>query len=278
MTCATLHDVLTPALRDGYAVAGLVVLSWEEAVAYVDAAEAENLPVILQAGPGFRAHMPLEVIGPMFRYLAERASVPVVAHLDHSTDLVECKKALDVGFTSIMFDGSKLPLAENVSLTTKAAELAHSYGASCEAEIGFVGYAEGKPGALTDVSEAKRMAEETGVDALAISVGNVHLQTEKAAHIDRERLDEISAATKIPLVLHGGSGISSDVRVAIARDASVCKFNIGTELRQAYGRALRDHLAKNPKDFDRISIAKAVYPQVTAKTRGIIGAIGPRRA
>ena len=113
MSLVTLADVLQPALRQGYAVAGLVALGWEDMRAFVAAAEAEQCPVILQAGPGCRAHTPLPVLGAMFRHLAESAGVPVVAHLDHGYSLAECRQAVDCGFTSLMFDGSTFPLERN---------------------------------------------------------------------------------------------------------------------------------------------------------------------
>ena len=176
MTLATLSDVLQPALRDGYAVAGLVTLGWEDMRAYVAAAEAEGVPVILQAGPSCRAHTPIAILGKMFRHLAESASVPVVAHLDHGYTYEECREAVDAGFTSLMFDGSRKPLRQNIDETAAIAEMAHAAGISCEGEIGFVGYAAGERSAGTDPQEAAQFATETGVDAMAISVGNLHLQ------------------------------------------------------------------------------------------------------
>jgi fructose-bisphosphate aldolase class II len=117
MSLVTLSDVLQPALSGGYAVAGLVALGWEDMLAYVAAAEAENVPVILQAGPACRAHTPLPVLGKMFLYLAEAATVPVVAHLDHGYTIDECRMALDSGFTSLMYDGSRKPLDQNIDET-----------------------------------------------------------------------------------------------------------------------------------------------------------------
>ena len=143
MTLATLEEVLQPALSGGYAVGGLVTLGWEDMRAYVDAAEAEGLPVILQAGPSCRAHTPLPVLGAMFRNLAERVSVPVVAHLDHGYTFEECEEALESGFTSLMFDGSRKPLQENIEETARIVEMAHDANISCEGEIGFVGYSDG---------------------------------------------------------------------------------------------------------------------------------------
>jgi fructose-bisphosphate aldolase class II len=154
MTLATLADVLRPAVAGGYAVPGLVCLGWEDMRAYAMAAEAERAPVILQARPSCRAHTPLPVLGAMMRNLAERVHVPVVIHLDHGYTLAECQEALDSGFTSLMYDGSRHPLARNIEETARVAELAHAAGISFEGEIGFVGYAGGEGSAGTDPQEA----------------------------------------------------------------------------------------------------------------------------
>jgi fructose-bisphosphate aldolase class II len=274
MTLATLSEVLQPALKDGYAVAGLVVLGWEDARAYVAAAEAEGAPVILQAGPGCRAHTPLPVLGAMFRALGEPASVPVVAHLDHGYTAGECREAIDCGFTSVMFDGSRKPVAQNIDETAAIAGIARAAGVSCEGEIGFVGYAEGEASARTDPQDAARFARETGVDAMAVSVGNVHLQQQKQAEIDREALQAIEAATEVPLVVHGGSGIPVEMRRRLARTSKICKFNIGTELRMAFGAALRDAVNRDPDRFDRVSIIKETEEPVRAAARAVIRALG----
>ena len=231
MALVTLADVLQPALKGRYAVGGLVTLGWEDMRAYVAAAEAENCPVILQAGPGCREHTPLPVLGKMFRNLAENASVPVVAHLDHGYTYDECALALDSGFTSLMYDGSRKPLAENIKETKRIVDMAHAAGISCEGEIGFVGYANGENSAGTDPSEASTFAVETNVDAMAISVGNVHLQEDKEGGLDERRISEIQALTGIPLVIHGGSGVPVEQRQRLAHTTNICKFNIGTELR-----------------------------------------------
>ncbi len=246
MTLATLSDILQPALRDGHAVAGLVTLGWEDMRAFVTAAEAENCPVILQAGPSCRAHTPLPVLGAMFRHLADNVSVPVVAHLDHGYTFEECREARDAGFTSLMYDGSRKPFAENVEETARIVELAHDAGISCEGEIGFVGYDGGEASNGTDPDEAARFATETGVDALAISVGNVHLQQDQSGGLDEARIAAIDAATQVPLVIHGGSGVPSEQRRRLARTTSISKFNIGTELRMAFGQALRASVARDP--------------------------------
>lgn len=273
MTLATLSEVLQPALAGGYAVAGLVTLGWEDMRAYVAAAEAENAPVILQAGPSCRAHTPLPVLGKMFRHLADGAGVPVVAHLDHGYTFDECREALDSGFTSLMFDGSRKELQQNIDETARIAEMAHAAGISCEGEIGFVGYSGGEGSAGTDPAEAARFARETGVDAMAISVGNVHLQQDKEGGLDLSRIRAIEAQTTVPLVIHGGSGVPVAQRRELARTSRICKFNIGTELRMAFGQALRHAVNADPARFDRIAILKETHDPVVVAARNVIRAL-----
>ncbi len=273
MTLATLSDVLQPALKGGYAVAGLVCLGWEDARAYVTAAEAEGAPVILQAGPSCREHTPLPVLGSMFRYLAESVEVPVVAHLDHGYSVEECHDAIRAGFSSIMFDGSRKPLEENIAETAAIAELAHMDGVSCEGEIGFVGYSGGEASAGTDPEEAAQFARETGVDAMAISVGNVHLQQDHEGGLDMPRIRAIEAVTEVPLVIHGGSGVPIEQRSALAKTSAICKFNIGTELRMAFGKALREAVNADPDRFDRVQILKETHDPMVAAARAAIRAI-----
>jgi fructose-bisphosphate aldolase class II len=271
MTLVTLADVLQPALKDGYAVAGLVTLGWEDMRAFVAAAEAENVPVILQAGPGCRAHTPLPVLAAMFRYLADGASVPVVAHLDHGYTLEECKQAIDCGFTSVMFDGSRKPLQQNIDETAAIAQMAHSAGISCEGEIGFVGYSGGESSAGTDPDEAARFASETSVDAMAISVGNVHLQQKKSGTgLDETRIRAIEAVTQVPLVIHGGSGVPAAQRQFLARTSAICKYNIGTELRVVFGNALRASVNADPTRFDRNDILDDTHAPLMEATRNIL--------
>jgi fructose-bisphosphate aldolase class II len=271
---ATLAEVLGPALSGGYAVPGLVCLGWEDARAYVRAAEAEKAPVILQAGPGARAHMPVRVWGAMFRELAEGASVPVVAHLDHGLTVGDCQAAIVAGFTSVMIDGSALPVQENIALTAEVVALAHAAGVCCEGELGVVGYAGGKASTGTDPEEAARFVRETGVDALAVSVGNVHLQTGAGQGLDLGLIRRIEAATEVPLVIHGGSGVPVEQRAMLAAGSRIAKFNIGTELRMAFGAALREAVAKDPGRFDRIAILKDTEGPVTEAARAVFRGLG----
>lgn len=271
MTMARLDQVLRPCLRDGTAVAGLVVLGWEDAQAYVRAAEAQDRPVILQAGPNCRAHTPLPVLGAMFCALGAGARVPVVAHLDHGESLAVCRQAIDCGFTSVMYDGSALPLDDNIARTAEIAQMAHQLGVSIEAELGFVGYDQGAPSRGTDPAQVAPFWRATGVDALAVSVGNNHLMHDHSAQIDQDLLRAMAAAAPdLPLVLHGGSGLAPDLRRHLARSTTLCKFNIGTELRRTFGTALRQTLADDPKAFDRITLLRATMEPMTTAARAII--------
>jgi len=250
-----------------------VCLGWEDMRAYVAAAEAENAPLILQAGPSCREHTPLPILGKMMRHLAENASVPIVAHLDHGYEFDECKLALDSGFTSLMYDGSRKPLTQNIEQTQQIVELAHSAGISCEGEIGFVGYDGGEQSAGTDPKEAAKFADQTGVDAMAISVGNVHLQQNKEGGLDEARITAIDKQTSVPLVIHGGSGVPVEQRSSLAANTSICKFNIGTELRMAFGNALRSAVNADDARFDRVQILKETHDPVEQAARIVIRAM-----
>ena len=278
MSLATLSDVLTPALHNGYAVGGLVTLGWEDMVAYVKAAQTVGVPVILQAGPSCRKHTPLPILGKMFRYLADSVDVPVVAHLDHGYTYEECKIALESGFTSLMYDGSRKPLQQNIDETAAIVEMAHSADISCEGEIGFVGYQNGDHSKGTDPNEAKLFASGTGIDAMAISCGNVHLQEQKQGGLDLNRIKEIEALTNLPLVIHGGSGVPVEQRKNLSRTTNICKFNIGTELRMVFGNALRKAINCDEIRFDRVQIMEETIDPVYAATIEVLkGFGGPNR-
>ena len=275
MTLVTLENALQNALKNNYAVAGLVTLGWEDMKAYVEAAEKENCPVILQAGPSCRQHTPLPILGKMFNYLADNTDIPVVAHLDHGYSLEECKIAIDSGFSSVMYDGSRKSLNKNIDETAKICEIAHSAGVSCEGEIGFVGYSGGEDSAGTDPEEASLFAKDTKVDAMAISVGNVHLQENKEGGLDEDRIRSIEALTDVPLVIHGGSGVPVKQRKYLSRNSKICKFNIGTELRSAFGSALRNAINADHSRFDRVQILKDTHKPLVDKTRNVLKAFKP---
>ena len=250
MSVATLDEVLKLSMAGGFCVAGLVVQGWEDARAFVEAAEETGLPIILQAGPSARRYTPVAVLGKMFRALAEPARVPIALHIDHAYTREECRAGIGEGFTSVMIDGSKLPLEENIALTRSVVEIAHAAGVSVEGEIGVVGYVEGAASQSTPPEDARAFERGSGVDA-----------------VDFAALAAIEAATTKPLVLHGGSGVPLASRRKLAGASRVRKLNIGTELRMAFGAALRASLAARPDAFDRIEILGATIPDLSEATR-----------
>jgi len=271
-----LATILAPAVEDGYSVACFNVFGWEDAQAVVDAAAQLGAPVILAATLDLRRVMPIDVIAVMLRSLAERAPVPVCVHLDHTYDTDEVMRAVDVGFTSVMFDGSQLPLEQNIAGTRRMARYAHAAACSVEAEIGSVPYAEGRAhikAQLTEVSDAMRLAGETGLDAMAVSIGNIHRLATPGAFIDFARLAQISAQVTVPLVIHGTSGIREQDIARLAR-TRVAKFNIGTVLRRAFGRGLRESLGRHAGRFDRLEIMADAMSAVALEAKRMISLLG----
>ncbi len=275
MTAVSLKKILNDANKNNYAVAGLVVLSWDDALAFTKAADETGVPIILQAGPSCRSHIPVPILGKMFQYLAGQTKTHVCCHIDHGYTVKECLEGIDSGFTSVMFDGSKLSLKENIKLTSKIVKKAHMAKVSVEGEIGFVGYSNGKSSEGTLPDEAISFAKNSGVDAMAISVGNTHLQTNKIAKIDINKVKKIQKSTSIPLVLHGGSGIPNRIRKKLAKETNIAKFNIGTELRMTFGKALRKQIKNNPLVYDRLELSKPTIPEITKITKKIIKNFGP---
>ena len=267
MTAVSLKKILNDANRNNYAVAGLVVLAWDDALAFTKAADETGVPIILQAGPSCRAHTPVTILGKMFQYLAAQTKTHVCCHIDHGYTFRECVEGIDSGFTSVMFDGSKLSLKENIKLTSRIVQKAHNAKVSVEGEIGFVGYANGKTSEGTLPDEAITFAKNSGVDAMAISVGNTHLQKNKIAIIDIDKIKRIQKSTSIPLVLHGGSGIPNHIRKKLAKETNIAKFNIGTELRMTFGNALRRQVKNNPLIYDRLQLLKPTITDITKITK-----------
>ncbi len=275
MTAKTLKEVLKNANKNKYAVAGLVVLGWEDALAYTQAADETGIPIILQAGPSCRKYTPVPILGKMFRYLADQTKTHIVCHIDHGYSLNECLEGIDNGFTSVMFDGSKLPINQNIKLTSSIVKIAHRANVSVEGEVGFVGYNNGKMSIGTKVNEVELFANESGADAIAISVGNKHLQTKKITKIDFKKIIEIESVTNSPLVLHGGSGLSSTIRKKLARNHNVAKLNIGTELRMLFGHTVKKNILKNKKEYDRLALLQPAIKEMKKLTKKIISNIGP---
>ncbi len=262
---AKMGELLTTAVSDDRVLCGFNVFGYEDALAVVRAGEQNGAPLLLMVNRAMADFMPPEICGPMLRGLADNASVPVGVHLDHARDLSMVERALESGFTSVMYDGSKKPLDENIRLTAEARVLADRFEASLEGEVGTVPYDDlGETRAeLTGAGEAGRFVAGTGVDALAVSVGNIHRLTSQEARIDFERLRTIEREVGVPLVIHGASGLArEDIRRLLG--TGVAKFNVGTRVRQAFGLGLRRYLKEHPDDFDRMRILGSTIPIVTA--------------
>ena len=273
---ANLNDLLIPAIDGGYAIPCFNVFGYEDARAVVDAAEARNAGVILAINLDMVAFMPMAHLVSMFRPLAESATVPVCLHLDHNYELETVKQAIDAGFSSVMYDCSQKTIDENIAGTQAVVNYAKPKNVTVEAEIGSVPYAKGRDhikSALTDVGEAVALAQQGQPDALAISIGNIHRVEKDYVDIDFALFDELEAALEIPLVIHGTSGIRpEDVRRLAKR--RVCKFNIGTCLRQRFGQGLRQTLGGDPQLFDRLTIMKQVIPEVSDEAAKMIELLG----
>ena len=236
----------------GTAVGAFNVILLEHAEALVAGAEHVKLPVILQISENCVSyHKALKPISVATIAIAESASVPVSVHLDHaeSEDLV--KEALDLGYDSVMFDGSKLTYADNVAASARMAALCKRYGATLEVEIGEVGGKDGvhAPGVRTNPLEAKAFAEATGADLVAVAVGSSHAMTTRDATLDFDLIAEIAKTVGVPLVLHGSSGVS-DPDLHRAVKAGMSKINIATHLNNVFTHEIREALGANPKLVD----------------------------
>lgn len=251
------RELLLDAQRRHYAVGAFNVENMEMMQAVVAAAEAERAPVILQTTPSTLKYAGTATFAAMARAVAEHTRTPVAIHLDHGDSFGLCVKAAADGYTSIMIDGSKLPLEENIALVRQVAEMAAccSGRPAVEAELGRLGGKEDslevKPGEdlYTDPEEAARFVQETGIDSLAVAIGTAHGFYKGEPKLDFDRLAQLQAAVPVPLVLHGSSGVpDADVQRAVS--SGVCKVNFATELRAAYTDAVRHTLAGDSALYD----------------------------
>jgi len=248
-------EILKLAESGGYAVGAFNCNNMEIVQAIIAAAEAENAPVIMQASQGAIKYAGLEYIVVLARLAAARSRVPVALHLDHGTSFEQAIQCIHAGFTSVMIDGSKLPLPDNITLTRRVLDVARAVGVSVEAELGKIGGTEDditvseREALLTDPGEADIFVRETGVDALAVAIGTAHGQYKGIPQLDFDRLKKIRAAVKIPIVLHGSSGVP-DEAISEAIRLGVRKVNIDTNIREAFTEAARKVLEANSKEID----------------------------
>lgn len=253
MPFVTSERLLLDAQEKGYAVGAFNIENMEMMKAVLEAAEETRSPVLLQTTPSTVRYGGLAVYAAMAAAMAKAADIPVCLHLDHGDSERLALDALEAGYTSVMIDGSKLPLEENIALARRVVGAAKGRGIPVEAELGKVGGKEddleAESDGYTDVDDAVRFVRETGVQSLAVAIGTAHGFYAGTPVLDKERLSAIRAKVEIPLVLHGASGLSDeDVRDCVRR--GICKVNFATELRVAYTRAVQKLLLDKPDTFD----------------------------
>ncbi|HHV74805.1 MULTISPECIES: class II fructose-1,6-bisphosphate aldolase [unclassified Thermoanaerobacterium] len=248
-------ELLKKANEEGYAVGAFNTSNLEITQAIVEAAEEMRSPAIIQVSEGGLKYAGIETISAIVRTLATKASVPIALHLDHGTDFNNVMKCLRNGWTSVMMDASKLPLEKNIEVTKNVVTIAHGMGVSVEAEIGKIGGTEDnvtvdeREASMTDPDEAYKFAKETGVDYLAISIGTAHGPYKGEPKLDFDRLVKIKEMLKMPIVLHGASGVpEADIRKAVS--LGVNKINIDTDIRQAFAARLRELLKNDEEVYD----------------------------
>lgn len=238
---ATLTDVLRPAQKGRYAVGLFNTIDTDMLEAAVSAAEELRSPIIIGTAEVLLPYGELKLIAPSVLEAARRASVPVVVHYDHGLTFERCIEALQLGFTSVMFDGSAGDPARNIEDTREIVRIAHAMGATVEGEIGHVGEAASQDNAASDLyttpQEALSFLQDTGVDALAVAIGTAHGAYRSKPRLDLERLKAIRKEVEVPLVLHGGSGLSDDDFRNTIREG-IAKVNIFTDLCQAGADAM----------------------------------------
>lgn len=269
---ASMKEVLAWAERKGCAAAAFDTPNLELLLAAIGAAEARREPVIIQHAQLHEHETPIDLMGPIMVMCAEKASVPVCVMLDHGEDMEYVKRAVGLGFTAIMYDGSQDPFDENVRVTREVTDLCHGRGIDVEAEIGFTTGHEGlensdddRENVYTDPDDAVRFVELTGIDALAASVGTVHGFYKAAPKLDFDRIAELRRRCGVPLVMHGGSGLSAeDTRRAI--ECGIRKINYFSYMSNAGVRAVEALIAEShPKYFHSLANAAAEAMQADAE-------------
>ncbi len=279
MSLVSLNEILGKARREKYAVGAFNCNNMEIVQAIARAAEHEKSPVIIQASQGAIKYAGLSYITALVKLAAAEVSVPVVLHLDHGTSMEQVLQCIRHGFSSVMFDGSQHPLEENIRLTKKVVEIAHAVGVTVEGELGKIGGTEDDisvsdaDALFTDPEEAKRFAEETGVDALAISIGTAHGRYKGVPRLDFERLKKIRRIIDCPIVLHGSSGVPDEsIRKAVS--LGVQKINIDTNIREVFVGTIRKYLSEHPDEIDPRNVLKPAREAATAIIREKIRLFG----
>ena len=267
----TMSEILKDAQEKKYGVGYFNCINLEMARAYIQAAEDCHSPIIIGTSEGLtKKYVPFEWIAPLLLYAAKKAKVPVAVHLDHTYHFEVLMQALRAGFGSVMFDGSRLPYEDNIATSLRIAEIAHSMGVGLECELGYVGGIKDANGIVaenidTDPEIVANFVERSKADYLAVSIGTVHGVYAAAPHLDLERLRQIRGKVDIPLVLHGGSGLSdADFSATIA--GGISKVNIFTDIIAAGAESLNESNGMRYPDMQKASMT-AMYNATVAKLK-----------
>ena len=279
-----MKEMLEKAREGKYAVGLFNAVNVEMARAIIETAEELNAPVIVGTAEVLLPAMNLERVAEYLVPMAKKAKVPVCVHYDHGLTFEKCMEALQLGFSSVMYDCSTDTYEDNVAKVAEMVKICHAMGASVEGELGHVGDNEGSaegsdhlldPSAFfTDVSMARDFVERTGVDALAVAVGNAHGDYKFPPKLDFDRISDIADRTGVPLVLHGGSGLSdSDFRTAVQR--GICKVNIFTDIDKAGKAGIEEGIAAGAKTLmGLIPYSIAAMKKVVANKMELFGSVG----
>jgi ketose-bisphosphate aldolase len=283
MALVSAREIIEPAFRNGYAVGAFNTFDAETTQTIIETATALNAPVMLLLGGWDWGLLGLETYREIITYYARKALIPVAWHLDHARSLDAVKEAVEAGYTSVMIDGSYLPFKENVAITKAAVALARPRGIAVEAELGGIGQAveaagtESAQAGFTDPEAARRFCQQTGVDMLAVSIGNAHGIYKVAPQLDIDLLRRIRAvAESTPLVLHGGSTTPPD-QVRAAVKAGIAKVNVASELWVSYAKAMREALVSGDDRFlpsVALRSVKAGLAEVVARWIKLLGSEG----
>ncbi|MBI5950361.1 MAG: class II fructose-bisphosphate aldolase [Chloroflexi bacterium] len=283
MKFLTMAEILQPCVGKDWAVGAYDTFNLETTQAIVDASAADQAPAIIMIYPNDAPQAEWPTLVRLIESEVERANIPAALVLDHAKTLDEIEYALELGFSGVMIDASLAPLEQNIALTSRAVELAHAVGASVEAELGHVGVGDDvisedeQQAHLTRVDEAERFVRETGVDALAISIGTLHGLYRGKPHLDFERIAQLRAACSIPLVLHGGSDTpDQDLRRAI--ELGIDKINIWTDVRIPFLQTLKDALAGGPigkvNVHEAFGAARGKATEIIRQKNKLLGSVG----
>lgn len=248
-------EILLKAQKEGYAVPAFNCHNLETIQVIAETASELKSPVIIAGTPGTFDYAGRDYIQSIIETAAKKYNVPIIIHLDHHTDINSIKESLELGTKSVMIDASHYSYDENIKIVSDVVKLAHSYGATVEAELGMLGGQEDdlivdeKDGKYTNPSQAADFVKRTGIDSLAVAIGTAHGLYKEEPKLDFERLKEIREVVDIPLVLHGASGVPEEsVRKAIA--LGITKVNIATELKIPFSNELRKYLVEHPEAND----------------------------